>query len=766
MNIYSQAVAAKVLSRVLCSVDAQLLLLACIVGLGSVKVKAEGLVGVFEEVVVTARKREESLQDTPISITAFTSADIEARQLTHIGQITQSTPNLVFDAGGSLSGTSSSAFVFIRGVGQLDFTFNADPGVGTYVDGVYLSRSIGGLVNLLDIERVEVLRGPQGTLFGKNTTGGAISITSKRPTDEFEGKAGINLGSFERIEGYASVNLPITQNLSTRTAFSVRKRDGNATRLFDGADTGDIDAFSGRSVINWTPNDNLEVFISIDGTRERQGVIPIVPLDSINELAAFPQVYNGAVVGPPCVPAPSPQNNPNCFNDQFTQGTGPFTNNAGFESRSELDLWGISGTITWDIGELTLKSITAVRDFDLLTTPDLDLSPLPVFDDTLTQELTAISQEVQLLGNSFDNRLEWILGLYYLDEDANHREAVQAAIGFFTAGGDTKNESLAVFAQGTFDITDKLSLTAGIRYTDESREFTPDSRLAGPAFPGPGLFLPPGTSIPILPAQLFETSSSEVTPMVNLAYAWSDELNFYITYSEGFKSGGFSQRIAQPNPAPPSFDPEFVKVIEGGLKLTAFDNRLRVNASFFHTDFSDVQVLGLVPGVIGLATNNAGEADIDGFELEFSALPMQGLLLQGGVGYLDAEYTELDPSVVGITLDSRFPNAPKWTTNASVSYQHSLLSGHTLTTRMDWFYRTTASNTAIERAVLTQDGYSLLNASIAFETNDGNWSIVLSGKNLSDETYLIDGNLTEAFGTTYGTYALSRTWALNLERRF
>lgn len=712
--------------------------------------------GQLEEVVVTARKRVESLQDTPISITAFTSADIEARQLDSIGEITQSTPNLVFDSGVTLTGTSASSSVFIRGIGQLEFTFNADPGVGTYVDGVYLSRSIGGLVHLLDVERIEVLRGPQGTLFGKNTTGGAVNITTKKPANEFGGKAGIYLGRFDRVEGYASVNFPISDVLTTRTNFSVRKREGYVTRLFDGADSGDVDAFSGRSVINWQASDSLEFLISIDGTRERQGVLPIVPLTAINENAPFGQAYNGAIAGPPCVPSPSPLNNPSCFNNQYTNGTGPFSNRAGFESRSDLNLWGVSATITWDIGHLTVKTITAIRDFDSITTPDLDLSPLPVFDDTLTQDMTAISQEIQLLGQSFDNRLEWILGAYYLHEDANHLEDIAASIGRLRAGGDTVNESIAVFAQGTFNITDKLSITAGLRYTDETRRYTPDASLA----------IPMGPTIVILPPQAFKASANEVTPMVNLAYAWSEQLNFYVSYSEGFKSGGFSQRITTPNPAPPSFDPEFVKVVEGGMKLQAWDNRLRLNASVFHTDFSDVQVQGMVPGVIGLATVNAGEADIDGFELELSLLPKQGLLLQGGVGYLDAEYTELAPSVVGITLDSRFPSAPKWTTNTSISYEYVLPHGHTITPRMDWFYRTSASNAAIENPVLIQDGYSLLNASIAFETGDGKWRVVLSGKNLTNETYLIDGNITVAFGTAYGTYALPRTWAVNLERRF
>lgn len=724
--------------------------------------------GSLEEIVVTARKREESLQDTPISITAFTGADLEARQLDDISQIAESTPNLVFDDGVTISGSSASSSVFIRGVGQLDFTFNSDPGVGIYVDGVYLSRSIGGLVHLLDIERIEVLRGPQGTLFGRNTTGGAINITTRKPENEFSGKAGINAGRYDRIEGYASVNLPISDTLLTRTSFSVRKRDGYVDRLQGGDDYGDVDAFSGRSIINWRASDNLEVTIAVDGTRERQTALPVVLIDDIDETGfPFALSYNNAIAGPPCVPPPSPRTNAACYNNQWREGTDKLSTNAGHDSKSDLDLWGLSGTITWGINDnLSVKSITAIRDFESLSTMDLDGSPLPVFDIDLTQDMTAVSQEFQILGNSFDDRLSWILGAFYLNEDARHFEAIQATFDFsllpppagfplvatgLTSGGDTTNESIAIFAQGTYNITDKLSLTAGLRYTDETRKFTPDSRL------GP---------IRLLPQQAFKTSADELTPMVNLAYAWSDDLNLYITYSKGFKGGGFSQRIAQPNPAPPAFEPEIVKVIEGGLKLRAWENRLLINAAAFHSDYSDIQVLGQAPGVIGDSTINAGEADIDGFELEISAVPVTGLLLQGGVGYLDAEYTKLSPGVVNITLDSRLPSAPKWTTNFSASYEYTTPSANTITPRIDWFYTSTTTNVSGDFPSQVQDGYSLLNASVAFETTDGKWRAALSGKNLTDEIYLVSGDETAAIGTVYGTYGLPRTWAFNLERRF
>ena len=225
----------------------------------------------LEEVVVTARKKEESLQDTPISITAFTASDLQARNLDTINQIAEATPNLVFNDSVGLSGSGAASTIFIRGVGQLDFTLNVEAGVGLYVDGVYISRSIGSLTDLLEVERVEVLRGPQGTLFGRNTIGGAVSVTSKKPDDEFSGKLGITGGRFDRIEGYGSFNLPISDTLKNRTSFKVKKRDSYYTRLQDGAEAGDDDTFAGRTVFNWQAADNLEVDFSLDGTREREG---------------------------------------------------------------------------------------------------------------------------------------------------------------------------------------------------------------------------------------------------------------------------------------------------------------------------------------------------------------------------------------------------------------------------------------------------------------------------------------------------------------
>ena len=262
--------------------------------------QTEPSLGTLEEVFVTARKREESIQDTPISITAFSGDDLGARQLDNIGQISEATPNRIFNDRAGLSGNSGSTTIFIRGVGQLDFTLNVEAGVGIYVDDVYVSRSTGALIDLLDIERVEVLRGPQGTLFGRNTTGGAVSVTSKLPGEEFEARLGLTAGNYDRLDVYGTVNLPLSDNLYNRTSIKYKGRDGYYERLIDDADVSDVDSLGFRSRFLWRPSETLDVILSLDGTRDRQGVGGLTLL-SIEEALSTPtsiaSLHNG-VFGP------------------------------------------------------------------------------------------------------------------------------------------------------------------------------------------------------------------------------------------------------------------------------------------------------------------------------------------------------------------------------------------------------------------------------------------------------------------------------------
>jgi iron complex outermembrane receptor protein len=727
--------------------------------------------GMLEEIVVTARKREESIQDTPISITAFNGDDLLARQLDNIGQISESTPNLIFNDRAGLSGNSGTTTVFIRGVGQLDFSLNVEAGVGIYVDDVYVSRSTGSLIDLLDIQRVEVLRGPQGTLFGRNTTGGAVSITSKLPHEEFEAKVGLTAGSYDRLDVYGMLNLPLGDNLFNRTSIKYKERDGYYERLFDDADVSDVDSIGIRSRFLWQASETLDVSLSLDGTRDRQGVGGLTLLsmeDALSDPASLASLHNiafapqldpeGAGQGKCLVPGAT---SPACYNRQWLTND-VYDTNGSAESKSDLDLWGVGATVNWDIGDLTFKSITAFRNVEADSSMDLDGSPLQVFDvNSQEMDNETFTQELRLLGTAFDDRLNWILGLYYLDEDGTYIETISAAFADLTSGGRTTTESKAVFAQGTYDFTDKLSMTIGIRYTEDEREFTPDSIvLERDRFS----FVPVGTYL--LPPTPSKISSDETTPMVNLSYALTEDFMIYATYSEGYKGGGFTQRVAEPQVIVPSFDPEFVTVYEIGSKFSGLDNRLRINGAVFFTDYEDIQVIGSQPGALGPVNINAGEAEIKGFEIELAYLPAAGLLLELGVGYLDAEYTSFTDAVADPegSVNNEIPMTPEWSWNASISYVFEFASGHSLTPRIDYSYSDSVFYDFDNRSALTQDSYSLWNAALAFQTADGEWLATLSGKNLTDEEYLASGDFVS--GMDFGAYALPRTWAINIEKRF
>jgi iron complex outermembrane receptor protein len=741
----------------------------------------------LEEVVVTARKQEESLQDTPISITAFTAEDIESRGLSNLSEIGQITPNLTFDFADANSATSNSAMINIRGIGASDWTLTVDPGVGLYVDGVYMSRSVGGVLDLLDFERVEVLRGPQGTLFGKNTIGGAINITTIKPSTEgFFGKAEITTGSYDRIDFRGNVNVPLAANLAASATVSVRNRDGYVENLAPGGtDLGDEDSVSGRVALRWTPTDSLTFDLSADYTRERENPAPnvTIAIDDTNP-AGLAFLYNAFFSGDPsCADIGNPARfgNPRCFNSQWVADD-PFETYKVFidvpavtvplgkqlKPEANLDLWGVHLTGEWAINDnLTARSITAFRKTeDGYWARTTSVPNIPFGQTVNTWEQEQFSQEIQLLGSSFEGRLDWIAGFYLLEEDGCHLDvAIITGITLYT-DNCVDNTSKAVFGQATWHVTDRLSLTGGLRYTDEEKEFRPDSYVYfGSILAPPGLRL-----VPLTTAKL---DSEEVTPYVNVSYQWSDDLMTYASYSEGFKAGGFTQRIFPPFLEVPTFEPEFATVYEVGFKSTLFDRRARLNGAFFYTDYEDLQINVAAPtanvgglGAVGVITRNAAEAEIYGGELELLVVPAEAWQITGGVGYLHASYEKIDPAAVAISKNNKLVNAPRWSLNLGIEYTHSLGSHGVLIPRLFYSYTSTVYNNPENDPLLTQDPVNLLDASLTWRDEADLWSLTLAGRNLADETYIVDGINDIGNGFIDATFAMPRTWSLTLRRNF
>ncbi len=737
----------------------------------------------IEEVVVTARKREENLQDTPLSVAAFTANDMKVRQIHSSDQLSQITPNLQFSSQAPSSGSNASSQIFIRGIGQTEFLPSTDPGVGLYIDGVYLARSVGGTLDFADIERIEVLRGPQGTLFGRNTIGGAINIHTKKPSEEFGGEVEVKVGSDSQLEVMADINLPISENLLTKFSVGKRDRDGYVKRLVDGDDLGDDDTFGARAAILWTPSDDVQVFWSADYNKEEENGSPQV-FNSISSGNLFALV-SSARAG---CPAPGTElADPRCANNQWNAG--PFASNGTFPVASELEGWGTQLTIDWDLDWMTVKSITAYRDMDWFASRDADNTPFTILhtqnDDTADQ----LSQEIQFAGTAMEDKLNWLVGLYYFEEEASDDYYVPITFGDFKTGGDVDNDTSALFAQVTYDATDALSITFGIRYSEETKRFTPDQGalttyifpvgpsekvgdmylhpVTGELFPtipsGTAAIVPAGT--PFYPAGEVETDVEETTPMLNIAYRWSDDLMTYISYSEGFKSGGFNARNVKPGAKIREFSPEFADTYEIGFKADLLDNTLRLNGAVFYTEYTDLQFI--IREDFSPNTFNAGEAIIEGFELEWTWVPTPELQIVGGVGYTDGDYEELSPELLAegsVSLNNQMPHVPDWSANMGVAYSIDLGDNGTLTPRVDWSYRSKMYFNADNTEAISQNGYSIWNAALTWESPDENWQVIGAVSNLDDEIYRVAGNssLTASASYAESTYAREREYSLTV----
>ncbi len=729
---------------------------------------------------MTARKREENLQNTPLSISAFTANELEQRQIRSTDQLADVTPNLTFDAFAPSSGQNASSQIYIRGIGQSDFTAVTDPGVGLYIDGVYMARSIGGTMDFLDLERIEVLRGPQGTLFGRNTIGGAIALHTVRPDDQFGGSVEAQVGSDDMLYLTGDINIPITEGLYSKFSITQRDRDGYTDRVqhadrqldgvalpTDGKDLGDDNTFAARASFVWQPTETLNFFLTGDYTDESENGAPTTSR-GLNDQQTFPSHTNrfantNCPLFPPPLP-PGPANstggNPLCINDTYQRDE--FESEGNAEISSELEMWGVSLEANWEVADwLTVKSITAYRDIDAYSARDADGTPYQVFHTQDPFDQNQTSQELQFSGNT-DN-LKWLVGLYYFEEDADNPNPVQLpepTIGKIISGGQVDNDNYAVFGQATYSLGEKWDLTAGIRYTDETKRFKPysfadgDYTMGGPGSPFVRYFDCPTGQEPgcdgvngrlftdgdrLIPKGEYKEEFDDWTPMVNIAYQANDDVMLYTSYSEGFKSGGFDQRFIAPLPEPSSFDPEKAKTYEVGMKSSWMDNTLRLNVSAFYTDYEDIQIIvrqGFAP-----LTFNAGDAEISGFEIESTWIPTSAWIIQANVGYIDAEYSNLDDSVqtVGITEDHALPQTPEWSGNLGIAYTGQI-GGWTVTPRVDWAYTDEVHNNAVNTPQLIQDSYSLYNAAITVLSEDEKWEFMLAGRNLGDETILVAGS--------------------------
>lgn len=738
--------------------------------------------GAVEEIVVTARKREERLQDVPISITAFSSGELEDRHITRIDEIGLATPNLNFDRIGSYSSR-----VYVRGVGQSRSIITEDAGVAQYLDGVYLGRSQGALFDVVDIERIEVLKGPQGTLFGKNAVGGAINTITSKPNGELGVKATLGFGSYGLFTSRVSANIPIPgyeEQLMTRVAFGSTQRDGYIRNKFNGEDLDDQRNMSGRAQVRWLPTDDVDLLLSFDQTKLRQRgpgskchfVDPTATFFGILFLAGVD--YRGAC--------------------NANLATGDYSVIEDIPGREDLDVKGYSGTLTWDLGPATLKLISAHRELEFISNNDFDATGLNVLQflgGTSNQD--QVSHELQVTGSAFDGRLSWVGGLYFLRESAadvrisqtDPTKAVPAPIlapipiplTFLLVtqdGRKVSHRSRAAYGELTYDVTDRLSITGGVRRTHERRHMDRfNYRLIA------------GTTL--VEGQVSDRFNSW-TPRGNVTYRINDDVMIYGGWSRGFKAGGFNGLAQGAFGDLQSFDPETLDAWEAGIKSTWFDDRLVVNLAGFYSSYDDIQISitesdptgNTFPASYANNIKNAGEATVQGLELEVVGRPFPGLLLQGGLGLTDAQYDKFDEvdtlatsacvaagtSPCPVTVDRtnlEFAFTPD--VNFSVGAQYTLpaIELGELTLRADWYHQDDVWYDPRNRPQQHQDKYGLLSARAAFMLADGKTEISVWGRNLLDRTYNRAASYSgDLFGHATTTVAAPRMYGIEITRTF
>lgn len=752
-----------------------------------------------EAVVVTARKREENLQETPVAVTAVPDEVIKQRNLTELRDIQNVVPNVLFTESQGLKGT---ARIFIRGIGENIQIFSADPAVGVYIDGIPLSRPQGANLNLLDVERVEVLRGPQGTTFGKNTIGGSINYVSKRPGDIFGAVLKGRLGNYDAQSLEASVDLPFGRAIGLRVTGAQHKRTGFIVNEYNGGELSDLNNMSARAVLEWQPTAALNVVVAADYF-ERDEASNVPQLLSYNLSSPLLSLFDATAFGRYGVHAFARNDDGDPYRGFFTGGlpvtpgqpsiilTDPLRSRYDLESEpngTNQEIWGSYLIAAYELNDsFTLKSLASYRRTLSNTWFDAWGTAVPLTPNVLEENAEEGSGELQLLGNNLiEGRLNFILGAFVgrtrADETGTQwfEPELMSSIFNFSTGRDQRQvtQSVAFFGNGSFALTEKLELTLGARWTqDEKRmnryEFATFPTGAdigfGPAIvpgrPGAG-----GTPVVFNGAESWDAWSG----VASLQYQWTSDVMTYASWSRGFRSGGFSGSGRDAFEMIP-FNPEFVDSYELGVRSTLFERRLILNATAFWMDYQDrqmqlVEVISTTPFISRVRIFNAGESEQKGIELEAVARPIAGLQVTAAYGFTDAGYTRLAGPFstggdVNVDIQRELPQTPKHTFNTGVTYRTAINVPGTFILHGDYSYRSKTYYDVSNSEEIAQAGYGLVNARVAWESPDSSLEIALWGRNLTEQEYRTDGiAIPSLFASAY--YGDPRTFGIELTKTF
>lgn len=643
----------------------------------------------FETVMVTAQKREQAITDIPASIQAFGGADIASAGITDLEDLQYLTPGL------SITPFQSESQLFIRGIGNNINAPGLDPSNAVHLNGVYLSRPSLALVDFYDIERIEVLKGPQGTLYGRNATGGAVNIITAKPEDTFSASVQVGFGSFNARRAEGMVNIPFEAG-GIRISGLYSEDDGYTDNLFDGGDLDVTDVFALRGRGLFEISDSITIEGGLDFFEDNGNVG--LPLRNVPEFGGPYIDFPGNATGP---------------RDYNLDG-----DSSGAQEGLLSDL-----QFTWTGDNLVFKSITGYLDYEIDQNVDTDGTSNPLEQLTQSTATTSFSQEIQLQNKGGGN-VDWIVGAFYLDEETDHTSTFELAfalgdprIDLFSDYTNTTTEAWAVFAEGTYRFENGFSVTVGGRYTEEEKEGEITDLL----------FDTVGTS-----SQSFDA----FTPRFILAYDADNDTNYYASVSRGFKSGGNSGLGGFFD----EFDEETVTAYEAGFKSVLADGTLRLNGAIFFNDYEGAQIFATEEtGVGGFVTVpiNVPESETSGFEIDAEWAATDALTFRAGYTYLDTEIKSditLPSGIPGAGLP--LPNASENQYNIGIEYVTDLASNGDLTWSADYAYQDDWLAPVFQNpATETLDGYGLLNAGVAWESENGGLFASLVGRNLTDETY-------------------------------
>ena len=784
----------------------------------------------LEEVLVTAQKRAENIQNVPIAITAYSETDLRNKGITDIHGLSRLTPNVNLDSGAPFSGSNSVLSASIRGIGQDDFAFNLDPGVGVYVDGVYYARTVGANQNLLDVERIEILKGPQGTLFGRNTIGGAISIVTRKPGDQFSVEGEISGGSYNRRDVALMADLPIADNLLSTVTFSSQYRDGYQKRIaypqsgyvsdpvgaLRSSGTEAFDTQGGqneqvaRAKLQWTPATDVIATLAVDWTHTNQPSTASTVLATVvsGPNAVFGPIFNACLQGIPFAPTaalvcgtrntvgtPLWQANLNPLSTRLLYGpavtdTGNIdTTYADGHNFDRLDSYGTALTVDWNLtSDLTLRSITGWRRLHWTSGLDADGSPIDFFELSFAESQHQMSEEVQMIGNFFDSKLKVVGGLYYFNEGGYIHDFVTFGGGLLQIDGPNTLDttSYATFLHLDYQLTDALSFTLGGRESVDRKRFTGGQqdlnqffyKIAGcyPAGASGSLIGAPanltcqqalGFPNPANPLQMYPPGENhqnfdQFTPTAGLQYHFDRELMAYLSYSRGFKTGGWTTRLTAPLPSgspAPAFGPETDQTYELGLKSEWLDRKLIVNAATFYSKYDNIQLNYQVS--TSPTTENAGNASIKGVELEAQSVLGPNLSLSGNVGYMDAYYAQISPFAVA-TTGPVLPKTPRWKASLSPEAHTKLPNGATIRLGLDYTHTGQMFNDVQNTSLLSRPKVDMIDTSTSYISPSGKVTVTVGGTNLTDRRYVTTGQPQFAGGVVFGTYNAPREWYATL----